>query len=185
MRLLAMTACLVFAAASGAAAQQQGELPLGDLARKTEADRTTGKKAAKTYTNADLGQAAASAGAEPATTGFMSASLGKPVTAEEIVERSQAKVAADSGATQPEEHWRGRAEFIRTEAARAHTRYEQLTADATASANPTVQSANAQEKRRLQQMLDGLARQWDRLEESARVAKINLDWIGPRPNFSL
>ena len=37
----------------------------------------------------------------------------------------------------------------------------------------------------IQQMLDGLAKQWDRLEESARMAKISLDWIGARPNFSL
>ena len=185
MRLLAVTVCLVFGALGAEAAQQQGELPLGDLARRTEADRTAGKKAAKTYSNADLGETAVTAGAEPVTAGYMSASLGKPVTAEEIIERSQAKVAADSGATQPEEHWRGRADFIRTEAARAHARYEQLSGDATAASSLVAQSSNAQEKRRIQQMLDGLARQWDRLEESARVAKINPDWIGARPNFSL
>lgn len=184
MRQPAALVCLLLAAVTAAAARQQGEVPLGDLAKRLEADRANRQKAAKTYTNSDLGHSVASSDAEPPAIGYMSASLGKPVSAEEIIERSEAKLAAEARATQREELWRGRADFIRTEAARAQTRYEQLTADATASANPTSQSANSQEKRRIQQMLDGLARQWDRLEASARGAKINLDWIGPRPNFS-
>jgi hypothetical protein len=112
----------------------------------------------------------------------MSASLGKPISAEEMLERSQKKADEESGAKMPEEHWRGRAEAIRADAERAHARYAQVSKDTLG--NAIAQASNAQELKRLQQMLDGLAKQWDRLEESARVARVNPDWIGPRPNFS-
>lgn len=180
-----LIASLVFVASSATFAQQPGDPPLGDLAKKVEADRTTGKKAGRKFTNADLGQPEAASDAASPAVGIASASAGKPAASEPVVQQGESKVTAEPGATQPEEHWRGRADFIRTEAARAHARYEQLVGDAAASANPSARSSNAQEKQRIQQMLDGLAKQWDRLEESARMAKISLDWIGARPNFSL
>jgi hypothetical protein len=180
MRRAILTAILLTFPGAAAFAQQTGQPPLGDIARKAEAAHATAKKATRTYTNADLGAPVTEA---PTAGGFMSESLGKPVSADELIERSQAEVDQESGAALPEEHWRGRADFIRAEAARAHARSAQIKKDD--SGNKFAQANNAQQLRRIQEMLDGLASQWDKLEESAHVAKVNPDWIGPRPDFSM
>lgn len=183
-RTPAVLVALVLTASAGAAAQQsQAFVSLGEVARQAEAAKPSVKKAKKTYTNADLGAEAQRQAAEaPPATGFMSGGLGKPVSAEEMVARSQEKIDGATRAAQPEEHWRQRAEALRIQIAKLQSRLPALMKPNEArSANPAAQARQDDEIAKVQAGLDGLNRQWAGLEESAREARIPSEWLDPRP----
>ena len=74
------------------------------------------RKANRTYTNASLGavpDAEPSAAVPTAGAVFESRSLGKAVSAEEMVSRSESKVESDNTAKQSEQTWQMRAATLR------------------------------------------------------------------------
>lgn len=173
------------AVAAAVSAQQPSQPSLGDLARQTEAAKAAASKAKKTYTNADLPDEAVSEpapAAEPEAT-FMSETLGKAVTAEEIIALSEEVVDQASGKAQPEEYWRNRADSLRGQIARLTTRMTALTKpNPTRDANAAAAARNEAEVAKVQQGLNSLMKQWETFEESARVAKVPTEWLDPRPN---
>ena len=187
MSYCGITGSLVIAliAVTGSASAQQppGSLPLGDVARLAETAKATTKKAKKTYTNADLSPDP-KAEQEPAkvSAGFMSSALGKVVSAEEMIERSEGKVTAELRAEVSEPQWRARAASIRGQIAKLQTRMAALTKPNQArDANAGARARNDAEVANVQQGLTGLMKQWATFEESARVARIPTDWLDPRP----
>jgi hypothetical protein len=177
---------LTLSVSASVAAQQPGQPTIAELARQTEASKASVKKAKKRYTNADLsrdmrGEPTPTAAAEPAA-GYVSASLGKPISAEEMVARSEEKAALQSGATQPEEHWRQRAESLRVQIAKLQARITALNKPSPTANAGTIARRDA-ELVKINQGLSGLQKQWATLEESARVANIKLEWLEPRPVF--
>jgi hypothetical protein len=167
--------------ATAAAAQQQSMPSLAELARQVEAAKPTVKKAKKSYTNASLGaepRAAAPAAEPPA--GYVSATTGKAVTADEMVKLSEEKVDSTNGHAMPEEHWRQRADSIRSQVAKGKEGIAQLQ-KAGSQPSAKIQALNDHEIEKLQQMIDGAMKRWALLEESARVARIPMAWIEPTP----
>jgi hypothetical protein len=175
-----MIGVLAIAAVS---AQQSSQPSLAEVARQAEAAKVSTAKAKKTYTNADLsqdnrGEPAPAPAAPPP--GFMSSSLGKPVSADEIIARSEETVDQASGKAQSEEHWRGRAESLRAQIEKLQTRMTALTKPNEArDASPGARARNDAEVAKVQQGLNALLKQRETLEESARVAKIPPEWIQP------
>lgn len=183
--------CLVIACAAAmtaVSAQQPSQPSLAEVARQAEAAKASTTKASttkakKTYTNADLskdnrGEPAPVPAAPPP--GFMSSTLGKPVSAGEIIARSEDAVDQASGKAQSEEHWRGRAESLRTQIEKLQTRMTALTKPNEArDANPGAKARNEAEIAKVQQGLNALMKQRETFEESARVAKIPPEWIQP------
>ena len=171
-----------------ASAQEQVMVPLAEVARQAEAAKPTVKKATKTYTNANL---STDARGEPAPApvpvqeaGFVSKSLGKPVSAAEMVTRSEAKVEADVLAKQSEEDWRNRAASLRKQIEGIQSRIAELSVpnDLTDS-NPGIKKANDLNIANSRTALEDLKKRWTRLEESALKVKIPMAWIEPSPAF--
>ena len=186
MSYCGITGSLVIAliAVTGSASAQQppGPLPLGDVARLAEPTAAS-KKAKKTYTNADLSPDP-KAKQEPTqdSAGFMSSALGKVVSAEEMIERSEEKVTAEQRAEIPEPQWRARAESIRGQIAKLQTRMAALTKpNDTRDANAGAKGRNDAEVAKVQQGLAAVTKQWATLEESARAVRIPSEWLDPRP----
>lgn len=182
----------VIAASSLLSAQQQAAPPsLGDVARQAEAAKATAKKAKKSYTNADLAPdpkggattAAASAPASPPA-GVISATTGKPVTSEELIARSEEKVEREAIAQQSEADWRARAESIRVQITRLQDQMAAMTQpNAARDANPAARARFDADVARVRTGLDGLQKQWAKLEDAARYAKVKTEWLDPRPKF--
>jgi len=180
-----LAAFAMISLATGMLAAQKPQLSLGDLSRQIEADRASVQKSAKSYTNKDLtaDPNARKEAAEPSVTeDNVSASTGEKSAAGELVKASGDKVSPTSVASMPEEHWRQRADYLRGEYVRAQDRQVKLKS-APQSASVPGRARLEQEFSMVRQMVTGLNKQWDRLEESARVAKIPMDWIGERPVF--
>jgi hypothetical protein len=180
---LAAFAMITLATAMPAA--QKPRLSLGDLSRQIAAERVSASKSARSYTNKDLtaDPNARKEAAEPTVTeGHDSASRGEKVSAGELVKRSDDNGASASAASMPEEHWRQRADYLRGEYVRAQDRQDKLKSTPQPASLP-ARARLEQEFSTVRQMVAGLNKQWDRLEESARVAKIPMDWIGERPTF--
>lgn len=190
MRLRESMVATVFgllAALATLSAQQTSTPPLGDVAREAEAAKATARKAKKTYTNADLtadprGESAPAA--PPPSNGFMSASLGRVVTPEEVLKRSEEKAEKDAVTKEPEEQWRNRAESIRKQVAELQKRRDDLRMpSALRDGNPISKLQNDREIANADRGLEALQRQWDRLEASAKDQKANPAWLEPRPRF--
>jgi cysteinyl-tRNA synthetase len=179
-RIVAAGVVLIAAVATPAAAQAQTMVSLADVARQAEAAKVTQVKAKKSYTNADLHGARELPAAGDVPAGYVSASTGKVVTAEEMVKSSEEKVDALNGHNLPEEHWRGRADFIRSQVDKAKSEIARLNI-AVPGRSAVLEARNANEIKKYQQMMDGAMKQWALLEESARVARVPADWIGPAP----
>lgn len=180
-RRLMISGVLVFAFASSAAAQSLVEPNLAEIARQAEAAKPTAPKAKKSYTNADLSNGGLPPAPEPAA-GFMSASLGKPVSAEEMLKLSEAKAAAEQQQKQPEEYWVGQANLVRRGVDKILPRLAELKARPK-NPNANLQKRAVDEAVMLQQQLESLRKRWAGIEDAARTAKINLAWISPPPNF--
>ncbi|HYE86026.1 MAG TPA: hypothetical protein VEA16_06710, partial [Vicinamibacterales bacterium] len=170
------------------AAAQQSATPLGDLARQAEAARATARKATKSYTNADLA-ADANAASMPAPNGsggYMSISLGREITAEEMIARSQAvmETLAKARAT-PEPIWRQKAAGIRERLANYQQELAVLRRPADGVERPAAAVARTEKAiERVRQSMARLRQQWDKLDSEARTAGIPLEWIEPRPVFN-
>ena len=186
-----MSAVVAFAAmaitAGSARAQQTVTLPLGDIARQAEAAKPTVRKATRTYTNGSL---ASVPGDEPAvaapTAGvaFESRSLGKALSAEEMIARSEAKVESDrdNAARQSEPTWRMQAESLRKQIDDMQSRISpMLVPNPLTEADPILKKSNDSDIANARAALDGLKKQWTRLEAAAGEAKIPTAWLDPRP----
>ena len=89
------------------------------VARQVEAERASGgRKATKTYTNSSLAALPATE-TPPESSGYISATTGKPVSPEELVKRSQEIADEESTVKLPESYWRQQATYLRSEFARA------------------------------------------------------------------
>jgi hypothetical protein len=154
---------------------------LAELARQVEAARPSLKKATRTYTNSDLGSdpRAETAPADPPA-GYVSASTGKAVAAEEMVKLSEEKVDSTNGHAMPEEHWRQRADSIRADIAKGKAAIAKLQQSASPSAK--IRELNEHEIEKNQQMIDAAMKRWALLEESARIARVPAEWIGTNPS---
>jgi hypothetical protein len=177
---------LIVAMTASARAQQQTP-SLGEVARQAEAAKATTKKAKKSYTNGDLKvdpTAPPPAPAAQPSTGYVSASLGKVVSPEELIERSKEVVDEKMGGRQPEDHWRKRADSIRMQIDPLQARMSILTKPNPArDDNPGAKARNDGEIAKVRQGLAGLMKQWATLEESARVANVPTAWLDPRPQL--
>jgi hypothetical protein len=192
VRLRGFIAVGVVAASTLLSAQQQAAPPLGDVAREAEAAKATAKKAKKSYSNADL--TADPHRQTPAATAA-SATASTPASG---AETSPAKVAAadagaaagggtagqDAVAEQSEPAWRARAESLRVQITRLQ---DQMTAmpqpNAARDANPAARARFDADVARVRTGLDGLQKQWAKLEDAARYAKVKTEWLDPRPKF--
>jgi hypothetical protein len=180
-----LAAFAMIALSTAMPAAQKAQLSLGDLSRQVEGERASGRKSAKSYTNKDLtaDPNARKEAAEPAATeGDVSASAGPKVSADEPVKRDEDKAASTAGASMPEAHWRQRADYLRGEYVRAQERQQKLRSTPQPASLP-ARARLEQEFTMVRQMVTGLNKQWDRLDESARQARIPMDWIGERPVF--
>jgi len=186
--MLAATA-LAFAAINAGSAQAQGQVmpPIAEVARQAEAAKGTARKATKTYTNASL---TADPRGEPAPappapdSGFVSKSLGKPVSAEAMVTRSEAKVESDVLAKQSEEDWRNRASSLRKEVEALQSRIAELSVpNALNDSNPALKKDIDNNIANARGALEDLQTRWTRLEAAALKVKIPLAWIQPPPQF--
>lgn len=139
------------------------------------------KKPSKLYTNADI----AAAETPPVT----AATASRPVIAsvdEAAASVDTATSEAKSGdaegiSAMPEEYWRSRSAFLRSEVDRGLGLLD------AARRNP-INSAQDQQLTdatvaRAQGMLDGLKKQWAQLEAAIKDAKLPAEWIAPSPNF--
>ena len=186
IRTLALGLVLGLSQAASATAQQVTP-SLGEVARMAEAAKATVKKAKKTYTNSDLnpGPNVPLPPPPPASPGFVSSSPVNDVSAEKAVTKNEPKVEGDDGTARPdlpESYWRARAEALRVQFSRVQSTQAQLMKPNDArSKNPSAQAMNDNELAKLQQALDGLRKQWARLEASAGEVKAPTAWLDPRP----
>ncbi|MEO7157127.1 MAG: hypothetical protein ABI039_06175 [Vicinamibacterales bacterium] len=167
-------------------AQEPSQASLAEVARKAETAKATTRRATKIYTNASLSAVPTDdAPVAPAAGAiFESRSLGKSVSAEEMVARSEDKVEKDNAAQQSEPDWRNRAASLRKQLDDMRSRISALTVpNALTEANPTLKKSNDLDVANARRALDGLRKQWERLEVSASEAKIPSAWLDPRPQF--
>lgn len=160
--------------------------PIAEVARQAEAAKGTAKKAKKTYTNASL---SADPRGEPAPApaangSFVSKSLGKPVSAEEMVTRSVEKVEGDVLAKQSEEDWRKRSSSLRKQVEDMQSHIAALTTpNALTDSNPVLKKDNDNNITNARAAVEDLKTRWTRLEAAALKVKIPLAWIQPPPQF--
>jgi hypothetical protein len=185
LRILA-TVSFVALAVGGAGAQQplQSLTPsLADIARQAEAAKPTTRKATRTYTNGSLASVprdASVVAAPPAVAAFESRSLGKVVPAEELLARSEAKIESDKQQSEPT--WRGQAESLRKQIDDIRSRISaMMVPNALTDADPVIKKSNDIDIANARKGLDGLLKQWAKLEASASEAKIPSAWLDPRP----
>lgn len=154
---------------------------LADVARQAEAAKVTRAKAKKSYTNSDLHASAA-----PQTTTALDAAKvevsanGKLAPSEETAKTGAEKGAAAPAQNLPEEHWRQRADFIRSEVEKAKSEIARLSI-AVPGRSAALEAGNANEMKKYQQMIDGAMKQWALLEASAQASKVPAAWIGSAP----
>ena len=179
---------LFVAIAVGSAHAQQSSMPsLAEIARQAEAAKPTVRKATRTYTNGSLGSVPREEHAVAAPTlaaVFESRSLGKPVPAEELVARSEAKVESDNAARQSQQTWQMRAATLRKQIDDLRSRLSMLTIpNPLTEGSPALKQSNDIEIANARAATDGLRKQWMRLEAGAAEAKVPSAWLDPRPQF--
>lgn len=179
------TAAVAFAAIAAPVSAQS----LGDLARKEESRRAT-SSSVKSFSNADLKPSeiiTPAAPGEPAPAAsdcYMSKSLGKCVTADEMIANTSNNIATKEQAKQ-EPTWRQDAEHIRSQLARAQEELQLMTT----AANDAVRSAGeravaAKLAAQKQRIVEDLERQWDKFEKSAANDRVPRAWIEPIPTLT-
>jgi hypothetical protein len=184
-RVLPPIVMLVAITAASARAQQPSAPSLAEVARQAEAAKPTIKKATKTYTNASLGavpQDQPAPVAQQPSTGFESKSLGKVVSAEEMIVRSEKKVESDRVTEQSEPNWRGRAASLRKQIDEMQQRLSALSiSNPLTEGNPALKKDHELDVAKARQALGGLQKQWAALEVSASEAKVPSEWLDPKP----
>jgi len=155
---------------------------LGDVARQEESRRATAKKSTRVFTNASLAADAKSAPpavAAPAPApagGYVSKSTGQTVSMDEIIARSQERLAIDRK-HMDENYWRRNAAGLRAQIDKAQSQVEGLSADVERTPSQQILAARALE--RAEKVLADLQERWRKLEESAHYAKAPKAWLEP------
>lgn len=156
---------------------------LADVARQEEARRATAPKAAKSYSNQDLGPGAVidAVAAAPEVSCYVSVKSGRCVTADEIIANTALKIQTAANAPK-EPIVRQQADSIRKELAWLE---EQINALVAQEASDNLSAA----KRQL--VGDALAmkrpqfehaqQQWAKLERMVDVERYPHEWIEPVP----
>jgi len=181
--LLVRNVCVGILIAAALPANAQS---LGDVARQEEARRALAMKAVKTLSNADLSPSAIAqpADATPAESCYVSKSLGRCVSAEDLVSTSNAGVVTKANAPF-ENRWRRDAKSLRSQletARRGVTVLEATVADEKRSLGERKVAEKALAA--AQQALAGFERQWEKLERTASNQHIPRQWIEPIPTLT-
>ncbi len=175
----------VCAAAAVAAAVPAYGQSLGELARQEEARRaTTEKKAVKTLSNADLRpqDIAGPSTGMPAESCYMSIRLGRCVSAEELMEASNAGVLTKQNAP-TEQRWRNDAQSIRSRVESFRSQIATLEAVIAAEGRSSDKPGAERMLVKARQALDSYERQWEKLEMAAANQRIPRVWIEPIPTL--
>lgn len=167
---LGVVAAIAAITVSTAPAEAQTASPqsLGEVARQTAAQRASGKRATKVYTNASLSMpaeetaAAAEAALAPAAT--VSAPATPAATAGSGSGANNDKAAKDDTLPSDENHWRSQATTMRRD-------LEQAIAARDKQQKGTAQHDQAQ------RMVAYYQKRWDVLVESAKAAKVPPAWL--------
>ena len=176
----ALAAGLVVLLVRGVSAQS--EPTIGEVARRNAERQRTTKPATRVYSNADLkpvpDRSSSTATADVPAGGYISKSTGEAVSAEEIVARSQEKLARNN-ANMGESFWRREAASLRSELERARREVDTLS---TAPKPQTIamQRIAGRELEKWQRVLAGLEQRWERLEDSAHYANVPKAWLEPQ-----
>ena len=155
---------------------------LADVARQEEARRATAPKAARSYSNANLGpgEVSATQATEPEVSCYMSVKLGRCVSADEILANTAASVTAAQNAPK-EPGYRREAESIRKELAYLEKEINALTEQSeNGLSSAKRQLANNALAMKRSQFDDALQR-WAKLEKDIRNLRLPHDWIEPVP----
>lgn len=190
VRVSVIAAALIAISAGAALAQEAVMVPLADVARQAEAAKATVKKAKKTYTNSSLsadprGETAAGPATAPVppVAAVAGKADGKPAAATVAAAAVEAPAEGEPQ-KESEEAWRGRANALRMHANRNRERLSDLNIpNQYRDENPGVKAANDVEIAKMRAVIDGLRKQWERLEASAVERKIPIAWIQPAPEF--
>lgn len=180
-----LIAALVAIAASASASAQSPSL--GQVAKQEEARRASAKKAARSFSNDDLGPGpivSPAASTKPAEACYQSASTGECVTADEMIVASNAKMNAE--VTQRKEAvWRGAAGHIRSLLAKLQDEAGVLAASA-ASENktPAERRSAANLLTMKQRSIAEQERRWYKLVDDADREQIPREWYEPAPRLS-
>ena len=159
---------------------------LGELARQEEARRSSGSKSVKTLSNADLkpgdtvSPAAIEAPALPANC-YMSRSLGRCITADEMIAKSVTGTFTREVAPH-EQKWRQDAAQIRSQIERTLASIATLEAVA-ADQRRAASDRNSAEQALLaaRRALTALERSWEKFEIHAGTQRIPRAWLEPLP----
>lgn len=170
----------VFVALSIAAAPASAQ-SLADVARQEEARRATVPKAAKSYSNADLGPGEVIQAIEPEVSCYMSVKLGRCVSADEILANTAATVTTAENASK-EPALRSEAESIRRELAYLETEINALTAQADNENLPAPKRELAEHGLAMKRpQFDHVLQRWAKLEKQIRDLRFPHEWIEPVP----
>jgi hypothetical protein len=164
---------------------------LADVAKQEEARRTTTPKAVKSYSNADLKPsdlpppAPAVPAGEPESSCYMSSSLDKCVTAEELLTRVNDNTPNVELAKE-EDGWRRSAEQIRKQAAKFQSEIAAYTEVADDESRSPGERGTAEAMlARKTASLRTLQERWTKLEKDAEYKRIPHKWLEPAPVFEL
>jgi hypothetical protein len=164
-------------------AQTQVMPPLAEVARQAEAAKATAKKAKKSYTNSSLSHdpRAEPAAAPPAG---VAPSAAKPAAAAEKAAPGETKADAQAPPKESEQTWRMRAASLRKQIEELQARIAQLALpDPLREDNPVLKRTNDVNLANARMALDGLKKQWERLQSSAAEVKVPMAWLDPQPSF--
>jgi mevalonate kinase len=170
----------VFAAAPAFA---QTTPSLADLARQVEKERAAARKAVKSFTNADLSpdpRAEVTPPAAPAEPpAFVSQATGVAVTAEQMVENSQA-IVEQNKQNMGESYWRTRATSLRAQLTKARDALGELST-APPPRTEGLRLVAAKQLERAKKTLADAEQRWQAFEESAGFAKVPPAWLEAQP----
>ena len=160
---------------------------LADVARKEEARRAAVKAPSKVYSNASLkpGEVSlTSLAADEEEPCYMSASLKKCVSADEMLARTSKNVANDE-LKKKEPTFRGAAQALRERIDKAQAEVTTMSATAAdQNRSAAERKVAAQRVADRQKDLESLEKQWRKLETDAGKMAIPREWLEPIPKFA-
>ncbi len=159
---------------------------LAELARQEEARRATTQKAVKVLSNADLRpqDITSPSAATPGESCYLSISQARCVTADALIANSNQRIATIEQ-KKVEPTWRRDAGSLRTQIEKAQADVEALEAAVgDMRRSPGERKAAEQRLLQLRPVVEGLERQWERLEKSAANMRIPHEWLEPIPTLT-
>ena len=181
-----IAALVAIAASASASAQSQS---LGQVAKQEEARRASAKKAAKSFSNDDLGPGAivsppAAGGAPAAEACYRSASTGDCLTADQMIAASNAKINHEV-TVRKESVWRSSASHIRSLLAKLQDEARVLAvAVADEDRSPAERRSAANMLALKQRSIADQERRWEKLVADAAREQIPREWYEPAPTLS-